>query len=73
MASCVLSTGWHDFDCVIPEDAKRLSGIQNKYKQIGYRISPAVGGLVRYDIRLFFPYSNIIRAWCLAPIAYPSF
>ena len=33
---------------VIPEGAKRLSGIQKK-AATGYRISPARGGLVRYD------------------------
>ena len=35
---------------VIPEVAVRLSGIQKKQYLTGYRISPAVGGLVRYDI-----------------------
>ncbi|PNV86580.1 MAG: hypothetical protein C0610_05955 [Desulfobacteraceae bacterium] len=34
---------------VIPEVAKRLSGIQKKQYLTGYRISSAVGGLVRYD------------------------
>jgi uncharacterized Fe-S cluster-containing radical SAM superfamily protein len=35
---------------VIPEVAGRLSGIQKEQQMTGYRISSAVGGLVRYDV-----------------------
>ena len=34
---------------VIPEVVKRLSGIHKNQLFIGYRISPAAGGRVRYD------------------------